>query len=90
MLYGVVVFLLVALRGQSPGKLAVGIRIVRDTGHPPGLGEAFVREVIGKALFLAIPIVGFVVLAVYAITIMSDIDNQGLHDKMVKTYVVRA
>jgi uncharacterized membrane protein SpoIIM required for sporulation/uncharacterized RDD family membrane protein YckC len=41
--------------GQTPGKRRVGIRVVRDTGHPVTLGAAAVRNLLRIADFLPPP-----------------------------------
>ena len=42
--------------GQTPGKRALGIRVVRDTGHPVSLGGAVVRTVLRLADVLPPPL----------------------------------
>ncbi len=42
-------------QGQTPGKRKLGIRVVRDTGHPVTLGAAVVRNVLRLADILPIP-----------------------------------
>jgi len=41
--------------GQTPGKRRVGIRVVRDTGHPVTLGAAAIRNLLRVADFLPPP-----------------------------------
>ncbi|HEX5385156.1 MAG TPA: stage II sporulation protein M [Gemmatimonadales bacterium] len=41
--------------GQTPGKRWVGLRVVRDTGHPVTLGDAAVRDLLRAADFLPPP-----------------------------------
>jgi uncharacterized membrane protein SpoIIM required for sporulation/uncharacterized RDD family membrane protein YckC len=36
-------------RGQTPGKKWVGLRVIRDTGHPIGLGDAALRNLLRAA-----------------------------------------
>ena len=36
-------------RGQTPGKKWMGIRVVRDTGHPIGMSEAVLRNLLRAA-----------------------------------------
>ena len=38
--------------GQTPGKRRIGIRVVRDTGHPAGLAAAALRSLLRVADFL--------------------------------------
>ena len=50
-------------QGQTPGKRLVGIRVVRITGHPAGLGPALIRNLVRIADFLPPPYVtGFLFL----------------------------
>jgi len=41
--------------GQTPGKRRVGIRVVRDTGHPVSIGAAAIRNLLRIADFLPPP-----------------------------------
>ena len=51
--------LLIAIRGQTVGKKATGIRVVRaDNGELPTLGRSFARWALPGAL-LAIPVAGY-------------------------------
>lgn len=43
--------------GRTPGKRVVGLRVVRDTGHPIGFGEAAVRNIVRVADALPPPYV---------------------------------
>lgn len=67
--------------GQTPGKMALRIKVVRADAAPIGYGRAVVRELIGKTvswLFLGI---GFLMIAV-------DGRKQGLHDKVAGSCVI--
>jgi uncharacterized RDD family membrane protein YckC len=68
--------------GATPGKLAVGIRIVdADTGNPPSTGRLVVRLLC--YLLSALPLyLGFFWIAV-------DRRKQGWHDKIAGTVVVQ-
>lgn len=66
--------LLIGTLGYSIGHRAMGIRVVRLGGSPAGLLAALVRTLL---LCLVIPAVIF------------DPDQRGLHDKAVKTVLVR-
>jgi uncharacterized RDD family membrane protein YckC len=44
--WGYHVFFEIVWRGQSPGKRAVGLRVIKDGGYPIGLSEALVRNVL--------------------------------------------
>lgn len=41
-------WLFIGLKGQTPGKMLVGIKVVREDGKVPGLGTAALRETVGK------------------------------------------
>ena len=78
--------------GQTWGKQALGIRVVRQDGYPMDASHAIMREVVIKYLL-------FSVLAACALFIPTVVDylwplwddrNQALHDKMANTFVVRA
>jgi uncharacterized RDD family membrane protein YckC len=78
--------------GQTLGKQALGIRVVRDIGQPFEYGSALMREFVVKYLlfgvvggfFLAIPPLLNVLWPLW------DNENQALHDKIVNTHVVQA
>lgn len=44
--WGYHVFFEVVWHGQTPGKRAVGLRVIKEGGYPIGLGEALVRNVL--------------------------------------------
>ena len=82
--YALAVSLLVAIRGQSPGKIFAGIKIVRTNGIEIGFGRAMLREWIGKlisVLPLVVPL-GF-------LWVLFDKENRGWHDKIADTKVIR-
>jgi uncharacterized RDD family membrane protein YckC len=74
-------------RGQTPGKRAVGIRVISDeTGNPIGYGRAFGRYIITVVF-------GFLLLIPWLLDYLWplwDRKNQALHDKLVGSVVVRA
>ncbi len=74
--------LFTGLRGQTPGKMAVGITVIDEWGNVPGLTRALIREIPGKFLSGIALGLGFVWVA-------WDEKKQGWHDKIAKTYVVR-
>lgn len=69
-------------RGTTPGKKLLGMRVIREDGSNPGFFIMLVREWIGKAISGMILSLGY-------LWILFDQDNQGWHDKLVSTYVVR-
>ena len=75
-------WLFTGLKGQTLGKMAVGIKVVNAEGSVPGLGSAALREIPGK-------IVSFITLYLGFLWIIWDERKQGWHDKIAKTYVVR-
>lgn len=83
--------IMTSTNGQTVGKQATGIRVVREDGLPVDVTFAFVRQtiVIGLLfnLFGALLVVPW--LANYLWPLWDD-NNQALHDKMVKSRVVRA
>jgi uncharacterized RDD family membrane protein YckC len=73
--------LFVGWRGQTPGKMLLGLRIIRVTGEGVGYTRALVRW-IGQGL-------GFLLFGIGFLMIAYSRRKQGLHDKLVGTYVVR-
>ena len=67
--------------GQTPGKMALGIKVIGVDGAPLSWGKALLR-------YLGY-IVSGLVLALGFIWIAFDSKRQGWHDKMANTYVVR-
>ena len=90
LLYEVV---LIATRGQTLGKMATRIRVVRaDNGLIPGWGKSFGRWLVPAAFGILgsyIPFVGLVALLVYA-SILWGKNRQGWHDKAAGTLVIKA
>ena len=81
---------MIALRGQTVGKMMVGARVVRATdGEVPGWGKSIGRWLIlvGPAL---VPIGGFLLTLLVYLSPTFDDRRQGWHDKAVATVVVRA
>ena len=70
-----------AWRGQTPGKMLLGIKVIRTDSSPLTLGHAFLRYLgyVASALTFCI---GFIWVAF-------DERKQGLHDKIADTYVVK-
>ena len=90
-------FLVVARRGQSPGKQIVHTRVVLADGRPSGLFRTFVRRELLLfaflvAMVLTLGIAGvaicFLVFAVGGLWCLFDVNNQCLWDKIARTYVV--
>ena len=75
-----------AHNGQTLGKQATGIRIVRDDGQPLTFGRALLREGVGKQLLGIITL--YIYLVVDYLWPLWDRENQALHDKIASTHVV--
>ncbi len=75
-------WLFIGLKGQTPGKMALGIKVISN-GKVPGLGTAALREIPGKIISSVLLFLGF-------LWIIWDSQQQGWHDKIARTYVVRA
>ena len=76
-------WLFTGLKGQTPGKMVVGIKVVDSQGNKPGLVTAAIREILGKVISTIPLYLGF-------LWISWDIKKQGLHDKIATTYVIKA
>jgi uncharacterized RDD family membrane protein YckC len=68
--------------GQTPGKMALRIQVVRTNGTPMTYGRAFLREVVGKFVSALILGIGYIMAGF-------DRNKQGLHDRIAGTYVIR-
>lgn len=68
--------------GQTPGKMALRIKVIRTDGSGLGYGTAFLREVIGKFISWILLCIGYLMVAF-------DAQKQGLHDKIAGTYVIK-
>lgn len=75
-----------AHNGQTLGKQATGIRIVRDDGRPMTFGRALLREGVGKYLLALVTL--YIYLVVDYLWPLWDGENQALHDKIASTHVV--
>ena len=72
---------LAMMRGQTPGKKLLGIRVIRLDGKPLGWWIAFERFG-GYAASFSVGLLGFM-------QILWDRNRQGLHDKACETVVIR-
>lgn len=68
--------------GQTPGKMALRIKVIRTDGSELSYGRAFLREAVGKFISALILFIGYLMAAF-------DAQKQGLHDRMADTYVVK-
>jgi len=69
-------------KGQTPGKMLLGIRVVKTDGSPLNDTEAVLRY-IGYLINSPVLMLGW-------IWAFIDKDKQGWHDKLAGTYVVKA
>ncbi len=68
--------------GATPGKMALGLKVVGTDGRMPiSFVTAFIRY-IGYIVSTVVCLLGYLLIIV-------DEENQGLHDKIAGTYVVR-
>jgi uncharacterized RDD family membrane protein YckC len=83
--------MLASTNGQTLGKRAVKIRVVREGGEEITYGHALLREFVAKVV--AIQLVGGFLLVppvLDALWPLWDAENRSLHDMMAETRVVRA
>ncbi len=83
LLFWLYYWLFTGLKGQTLGKMAVGIKVVNAAGSVPGLGHAALREIPGKIVSSLAICLGF-------LWVIWDKQKQGWHDKIASTYVVSA
>jgi uncharacterized RDD family membrane protein YckC len=67
--------------GQTLGKIAMGLRVVDAGGRPPGYLRAFVRAALGS--------LGVLAAGAGLIPMLLDPARRALHDRVVKTRVVK-
>jgi uncharacterized RDD family membrane protein YckC len=75
-------WLFTGLKGQTPGKMIVGIKVADMSGNKPGLLRAALREIPGKIISTIAFYIGFLWIA-------WDKKKQGFHDKLATTYVIK-
>ncbi len=74
--------LFTGLRGQTPGKMVMGLHVVRPGRPVPGIGPALARETLGKLMSVLSLGLGYAWAG-------WDPRKQTWHDKLAGTYVVR-
>ena len=80
---------MIALKGQTLGKMATSIKVVRaDNGQVPGWGKSIGRWIIPVALAF-IPVVGWILSLLVYLSLLWDKIRQGWHDKAAGTLVVK-
>lgn len=81
---------LTAVRGQTLGKMALKVKVVRlDNGLVPGWGKSIGRGIIPMAAAL-IPLAGWIGALLVYVSMLWDDRRQGWHDKAAKTLVIQA
>jgi len=84
---GVYYVVFTALRGQTPGKMLMKMRVVEwDRGHIPSWMHSFIRWGVVAAVG-AVPVFGILIFVIYA-WLLFDKRRQGLHDKAARTLVL--
>ena len=81
--YPVYYVALTGLKGQTLGKMALGIMVVNAQGEPPGIRRAAFREIVGKLVSEMVIFLGY-------LWIGWDKKKRGWHDHIAGTHVVRA
>ena len=80
---------MIALRGQTLGKMATSIKVVRaDNGMNPGWGKSIGRWIIPLVLGF-IPLVGWILYLLVYLSLTWDKVRQGWHDKAAGTLVIK-
>jgi len=85
-------WLFIAFKGQTLGKMAAGVKVVRaDTGQPLGLGKAFLRWAVPGVPGL-IPRIGGLLTLIVWLSIFFDKTKryQGWHDKAAGDFVIKS
>ncbi len=70
-----------AMKGQTPGKMAMGLYVISTDGKPLDWGKAIIRYV-GYMVSAIILCIGFIMIAF-------DDSKRGLHDRIASTLVVK-
>lgn len=68
--------------GQTPGKMALRLKVIHNDGSDIGYGQAFIRETIGKAISYILLCIGYLMVGMRS-------DKRGLHDLIASTRVIR-
>ena len=74
--------LFTGLKGQTLGKMALGIKVVDAKGDVPGVGRAALREIVGKFVSAIVILLGY-------LWVGWDRQKRGWHDHIAGTYVIR-
>ncbi|MDT8441607.1 MAG: RDD family protein [Desulfuromonadales bacterium] len=68
--------------GQTPGKMALRIKVIHVDGSPVSYGRAALREIPAKFISGILLGIGYLMIAF-------DDKKQGLHDRIANTYVIK-
>lgn len=71
----------ITAKGQTLGKMAVGVQVVNREGNIPGFGAVLLREIVGKFLSGIALLLGF-------LWVGWDREKRGWHDHIGGTWVV--
>lgn len=82
LLAGVYYIVMTVIWGQTLGKMATGIKVIRNDGTPNTWGIIILRETIGKFVSSIILCVGYMMAG-------WDGKKRALHDRMFATRVVK-
>jgi uncharacterized RDD family membrane protein YckC len=80
---------LLATRGQTVGKLMLGIRVVRTDGSRAGLVRLLFVRYFANSLLFMIPLLGVIYFLADSLCIFRE-SRQCLHDNLADTIVVKA
>ena len=86
-------FIIVAPRGQSPGKQLLGLNIIRSDGARAGGGYTWLREVVVKWILFFVCIAAltsFIVPVIGAAWLLWDKQRQALWDKITDTHIAHS
>lgn len=68
--------------GQTPGKMALRIKVIRTDGRQLSYSRATLREIFGKFISGLLLCIGYLM-------VIFDDQKQGLHDRIADTYVIK-
>ncbi len=89
LVFAIVQIVLLVNRGQTVGKMLLGIRIVKLDGSKAGFGSVFLLRAILPGLIGGIPTVGVVFSLIDVLLIFRE-DRRCIHDLMAGTIVIEA
>lgn len=83
--------LLLMRRGQTLGKMVMGIRVLdKQTNAIPTFFNLIIMRSLMTSIVYSLSVFGIVAMAIDFVMMLTNKDRQSLHDKIAKTYVVRA